>query len=349
MRSPLIGSRSESVARERLAGRRRAAFTLVELLVVIAIIGILIALLLPAVQAAREAARRSQCTNNLKQIGLALQNYHDQNQTFPFGVRNQGWGPSFYVGLLPYMEQTALYQKYDMIGPNNGYLGGNTYLNSIVANVRIPALKCPSSPLPLLNGGYWLNHYVGISGAVSQPPLFAETRQKTCCACCAGSGTNGGVNSGIIAGGGILVPNETITIAQATDGTSNVAAVGETSDWAWDNLTTPGTPTRKHIEPGYLYGWTMGTNSGGTLSAGNYGGERAFNLTTIMYQPGTNNYSLAGIGDDHGSNHPLLSAHPAGSVLVFADGHAAFLSNDVNLIILKQLVTRDDGATAALP
>jgi prepilin-type N-terminal cleavage/methylation domain-containing protein len=151
MKNPLTSSTLGLFHRGRRAVQRYAAFTLVELLVVIAIIGILIALLLPAVQAAREAARRSQCTNNLKQIGLALQNYHDQNQTFPFGVRAQGWGPSFYVGLLPYMEQTALYQKYDMIGSNNGYLAGNSYLNSVVANVRLPALKCPSSPLPLLN------------------------------------------------------------------------------------------------------------------------------------------------------------------------------------------------------
>ncbi len=275
MRSQLIGSGSESVAREGLARRRRAAFTLVELLVVIAIIGILIALLLPAVQAAREAARRSQCTNNLKQIGLALQGYHDQSQAFPFGVRYQSsWGPSFFVGLMPFMEQTALYQKFDMNGPNNGYLGGNTYNQGVVGNVRITPLICPSSPLPLFNGYYFEGHYVGLSGAVTQPPLFAESRQKTCCACCTSTGVAGGVNSGVISGGGMLVPNETITIAQATDGTSNVAIVGEISDWAWDNLATPGTPTRRHIEPGYPHGWTMGTGSTGTVTAGNYGGDQ---------------------------------------------------------------------------
>jgi prepilin-type N-terminal cleavage/methylation domain-containing protein len=348
---PLRTTKAKACAVQK--GRMRwrvAAFTLVELLVVIAIIGILIALLLPAVQAAREAARRSQCTNNMKQIGLALQNYHDQNRSFPFGVRAQGWGPSFYVGLLPYLEQTAVYQKWDMIGVHNGYMYGNAKVAAAAEGVRIAPLVCPSSPLPLIGpANMWDNHYTGISGAVSQPPLFAETRQRTCCTCCTPSGTGGGTLSGIIAGGGMLVPNEAIPIAQATDGTSNVACVGEISDWAWDYLATPGTPTRRHIEPGWQYGWPMGTGTGGTLSAGNYGGERAFNLTTIMYQPGTNNFSLAGVSDNKGSNNPLLSAHPGGTVLAFTDAHVTFLPNNVNLIILKQLVTRDDGATAALP
>ncbi len=106
----------------------RLGFTLVELLVVIAIIGILIALLLPAVQAAREAARRSQCTNNMKQLGLALHNYHDTHQVFPPGGLEYGCssaGPNYeqpgklvknlngLVLLLPYLEQMPLYDKYD--------------------------------------------------------------------------------------------------------------------------------------------------------------------------------------------------------------------------------------------
>jgi prepilin-type N-terminal cleavage/methylation domain-containing protein len=97
----------------RAARRRHPAFTLVELLVVIAIIGILIALLLPAVQAAREAARRSQCSNNLKQLGLALINYHDTIGVFPPGTMSHGAGWSWSARVLPFMEVGNVHRQID--------------------------------------------------------------------------------------------------------------------------------------------------------------------------------------------------------------------------------------------
>ncbi|MGQ9771883.1 MAG: DUF1559 family PulG-like putative transporter [Thermogutta sp.] len=138
----------------------RRGFTLVELLVVIAIIGILIALLLPAVQAAREAARRSQCTNNLKQLGLALQNYHDVNKSFPpsgilTGDRRVPPLPStpsqvpyhhtWLVMILPYVEQKSLYDQIDKNRPiYNTPLLGSTEL---AMTKQVQAFLCPSNPL----------------------------------------------------------------------------------------------------------------------------------------------------------------------------------------------------------
>ena len=153
---------------------KRLGFTLVELLVVIAIIGILIALLLPAVQAAREAARRSQCSNNLKQLGLALHNYHSANKVFPAVGYGRGWQGSgtagsaadqavgttvlnenSWVGLAPYYEQQAIYDAYDFSGASCTYrrntnrpLASDPVANG---NVNVVALKpavfqCPSDP-----------------------------------------------------------------------------------------------------------------------------------------------------------------------------------------------------------
>jgi prepilin-type N-terminal cleavage/methylation domain-containing protein len=135
---------------------RRRGFTLIELLVVIAIIAVLIALLLPAVQAAREAARRAQCTNNLKQIGLALHNYHSTNNVFPMGVSraitgvpdnliNNWWANwSVQALLLNNLEQTTLYNAANFMVACNESPG--FYMNVTVTNSRIASFLCPSDP-----------------------------------------------------------------------------------------------------------------------------------------------------------------------------------------------------------
>ena len=150
--------------------RHRGAFTLVELLVVIAIIGILIALLLPAVQAAREAARRSQCTNNLKQIALAVHNYSDTYKHFPTGNFGCCWG-TWMLRLLPFIEQQALANLYVGAGYDGGYTPAppryGDAVNRPVIRTQVPAYTCPSDSnsqaMSLFNGAAFFN-YVGNYG-----------------------------------------------------------------------------------------------------------------------------------------------------------------------------------------
>jgi len=138
-------------------------FTLIELLVVIAIIAVLIALLLPAVQAAREAARRSQCVNNLKQIGIALHNYHDVTGGLPpghMGTGWQDWGPQ--VMLLPYMEQAPIYNSINFYQSVNGASPGAPQ-NTTIQRMRINVLLCPSD-MDRLTNVYGHQNYCGNSG-----------------------------------------------------------------------------------------------------------------------------------------------------------------------------------------
>jgi prepilin-type N-terminal cleavage/methylation domain-containing protein len=331
--------------------KRRFAFTLVELLVVIAIIGILVALLLPAIQAAREAARRSQCGNNLKQLGLALQNYHDNYKALPMGARRpsvNSWGASFYVSLLPYVEQRAMFDNWPW-GSTDGYAAGNTGLRGganinagggpsvDVINHVIPSFRCPSSPLPEFNTGtnaVYMASYAGIMGAVDNQGVFVEPRQRPCCTCCGGTAA-----TGMLSGGGMLLMHESARLSSCSDGTSNCLILGESSDWTYDAAGL-----QKHADPSWPHGWPMGTANSAPITGG--GGStdmRPFNLTAIRYPIGTRNWVLPGVYDNHGSNNPLQSAHPGGAMVTLCDASVRFLSNDTDLLILKFLATRDDG------
>lgn len=277
---------------------KRTAFTLVELLVVIAIIGVLVALLLPAVQAAREAARRMQCSNHMKQIGLAMQNYHDTFNSLPFGTRaryvqttgsvppGQTWGPSWYVALLPFCEQKPLSDYMEASMLTNANLTDLTNATGRVGfyakDQKIAWMLCPSSPLPqteLLRGGTTHNvvvpSYVGISGATNHGGALAnavttaeiaynETRLKPAQGipgtpqATGQSAPNGSQQSW----GGMLTPNECYGMAACIDGTSNTMLVSEKSDYFFSRHNGNNTGTRLRIDGSFANAGT-GTMTGG--------------------------------------------------------------------------------------
>jgi prepilin-type N-terminal cleavage/methylation domain-containing protein len=306
---------------------RKRGFTLVELLVVIAIIGVLVALLLPAVQAAREAARRMQCSNHLKQIGLGMQNYHDTFNSLPYGARarfvqtnntvppRQTWGPSWYVGLLPFCEQKPLSDLVESAMLSTGAnLTDVTRVQGRVAfhanNQKIAWMLCPSSPLPeteILRGNSQLTcvvpSYVGISGATNHGGAlanaittaeiaFRETRVKPNQGVPSTPQANGqsAPNTSQQSWGGMLTPNESYGMAAAIDGTSNTMLVSEKSDYFYARHTGNNTGTRRRIDGSFTNGgtgtmtggwWWLGTNVGYTSSAGQGTWVPSFNVTTL--------------------------------------------------------------------
>lgn len=325
------------------AGTKPArGFSLVELLTVVAIVAILSSLLFPAVQGAREAARRAACRNNLKQIGIGLLNYHDCYRCFPIGARSQpagtGWGPSWWVGHLPFMDQQTLAERIDIAAYSNGLTGLASANAHVADGVRIPYMLCPSSDLPEMAGppGDDYHHvmpsYVGIAGAGTGQGFVEDRENSTTGWCCSSSAA-----TGWIAAGGMLVPNAHVRLREVVDGATQTLIVGEASAWEIDSAGR-----RQHIDGGWPYGWMLGCSGAGTPPG--YVGDRVLNLTTVLYSPNScQEYGLPGVAADHGPNNPLLGAHASGSNSLFVDGHVAFIAFNRDLRAFKQLATRDDG------
>ncbi len=216
------------------------AFTLVELLVVIAIIGVLVALLLPAVQAAREAARRTRCSNNLKQIGLALHNYEDTHKRLPYGTPGccTPEGSNWAVSIFPHMEYGNIQDKMDLSGNFK-----NTPQNALIAQtVKLPIFICPTDPAASKHIIARHAHNVTPGHMLWYPASMGPTHMDSCpyCPNPTPSETNfccQGWNFGTQAGGGFPAGSffgmfgrtaHSIRLGEVTDGLSNTWMVGET-------------------------------------------------------------------------------------------------------------------------
>lgn len=301
----------------------RHAFTLIELLVVIAIIAILIALLLPAVQQAREAARRTQCRNNLKQLVLALHNYHDQASTFPYGWDTRG--STWSVFLLPQIEQANLYNKlvFQESGPGNWGSGGG---NQLLASEYISAFRCPSMAVA--------EHISSNSGIPNRVPSSYRGN--------AGSEASSDDTSTIVIPGtkslenlqqdGIFYACSSVKFRDITDGTSNTLLIGESA-------TDP-----KFVKDGQgMDHWTFGSpqmdpcrctgSNNGTEFSETVGTSIAI-LNARTVAPAT-----------HGRLMELAfgSWHEGGAFFGLCDGSARFISENIDLGLYQGLSSRSGG------
>jgi prepilin-type N-terminal cleavage/methylation domain-containing protein/prepilin-type processing-associated H-X9-DG protein len=336
------------MTRRFLPASCRRAFTLIELLVVIAIIAILIGLLLPAVQKVREAAARMQCSNNLKQMGLGLHNYHDAFKKFPTGGEGTDFttapmGPSIFdkhslfTYLLPYIEQDNIYKQINL----NFYYNDTANQPNGGAACRnvVPIYVCPSNPFApggVDAAGYGVTDY-GATCYTDIDPVTGLRNKKT--------RTFGALRAQ--GAGGVVTPNAGTKVQTISDGTSSTIAIAEDVGridnpfyvaayvdpydgqlrrfWRW-------------AEPDSAYGV-----SGYQNTATGYDSGRAINNTpsptggssaTCLWAP-TNNC---------GNNDEIFSFHGGdGANVVYCDGHVSFLSASTDRRVVRQLVTPNGG------
>jgi prepilin-type N-terminal cleavage/methylation domain-containing protein len=312
----------------------RCGFTLVELLVVIAIIGVLVALLLPAVQAAREAARRMQCSNNLRQLGIALHNYHDVNQWFPINYRPvKGGSYSWMQAILPFVEQQNLYGQLTM--------GGTVALanNTLVANTPVKTYRCPSDgltpPSGLMSGvsdgggtkavtnykansgAYWIWHVVNTNNVrwphnvdPNGPPGLGPNSLVFCDGLMC-SNSYGSDPSTVNPGLNVVVRNTT-RIPTITDGTANTFAVGEAI-------------------PGWsLWSWWYNQNA----SVATCGIPLNYRRGIEKLEPFANQWQR---------NYSFYSLHPAGGNFAMCDASVRFVADNIDTVTYRALATVEAG------
>ncbi len=296
--------------RPNLGGRR--GFTLIELLVVIAIIAILIALLVPAVQKVREAASRTQCLNNLKQMALGLHGYHDANKALPPACNPKNL-LAFHVYILPYVDQTPAYDGFNFAAP---YSNATNISQGLIV---VPPYMCPAQDVEKYtqygtaewSGGTtitYTTHYYSIAGPKGTNPKTGVPYAMLV------TGVQGD-----IATQGMLGMATSVKLVQATDGTSNTLMLGEHS---WTGAKSYRIWVRGAFSVNEL---TAARNVANTISSTGYNGSNNFNDVSF------------------GSMHPTKGAHFA-----FADGTVRFVTPDINFGTYLSLASKDGEETVSL-
>jgi len=306
---------------------KRSGFTLIELLVVIAIIGVLIALLLPAVQAARESSRRSQCSNNLKQLGLAAHNFSDSYKYLPSSLRPPGLTPlprvSGIILMLPFLDEQVTYDKYDQTK------NWNDPENSVAVKRQIQTLLCPSSPRPerldgLPEGNPWK---ADIAAPTDYSPTISVDDRL--------------LSAGLVdkAGKGILPKNEKPRLGDVTDGLTYTIMFAESAGrpYLYRKRELVGELPDPRVNGG---GWCRpasdfsvdgsspdGTTLPGPCAVNCTNGEQMGSTFPDPY------YGSEGTGE-------VYAFHPAGAQVVFGDGSVRLISSRIDIRDFARLVTR---------
>jgi prepilin-type N-terminal cleavage/methylation domain-containing protein/prepilin-type processing-associated H-X9-DG protein len=334
-------------------GKVSRGFTLVELLVVIAIIGILIALLLPAVQAAREAARRTQCKNNIRQLALGCQTYLSARRTFPPGA-SQTNQLSWTCYILPYIEEAPIYDELknngafldgklvvgnDPAGPSGNNWGtGRAQLTAAMHSLK--SLLCPSadpsedhsekgsSTVILANGQSkfcYASHYRGVVGPIGTNPVTGAaynhrgTQPKT----------DISFDGMMIFVGPLKMPDGTtktfspLAPRHVTDGMSKTLCIGEMSN---TNLLFQG-------DSGLQDSWALGTFSGGPYIV---------STKNVMF-------AINSVPPDSGNIYPFCSYHKGGAHFAMGDGSVTFLNENIDMTTYRALASRNGGESVSLP
>jgi len=341
----------------------RTGFTLIELLVVIAIIGILMGLLLPAVQKVREAAARTQCTNNQKQIGVALHSYHDLNKRFPAGYVDgntdsastpdndvgPGWGWASF--LLPFLEQDNVYSQI------NFKQGVGIGVNAQISQQPLEIYQCPSDPyqqaFPVYDSSFTNpiatvahGNYVGCNGWVECFNNAGGNYQPSSDGGGAEDGDGGKTGTGL-AGNGLFYRNSKNTIASVTDGLSSTIVVGERcaahSPTTWTGAVTAGRcPAWMATQP-----WT--TPYTPPSSAANSGSGTAYDNAdwgeALVLAHG-NATHVPNADNPFFDPDTFWSMHPGGANFLFGDGAVHFLSSGIDPMTYQWLCTIAGGEVA---